>query len=80
MPSATHQNSEPSIKAAGSLFNPELEVLHLLTFETFKFDSKTDNQENFSVTMQTKTLKTCPDPRLPPVARSDAHAEEAAIE
>ena len=42
----------------------------------FKFDSKTDNPENFSVTLQSKPMKAYPDPNPPAVAPIDAHTAD----
>ena len=51
-----------------------------MKLENLKFDSKTDNPENFLVTLQTKALKAYPDPNPPAVAPIDDAAPDAAVE
>ena len=51
-----------------------------MNVENLDFDSKTDNPETFSVTLQAKTMKACPGPNPPPFAPTDAHAGDATIE
>ena len=58
LPLATRQDLELSIAALRNHFcNPQLQELHVLKLETLKFDAKTDNPENFLVTLQTKAFK-----------------------
>ena len=81
LPLATRQNLELSIAALRNHFcNPQLQELHVLKLENLKFDSKTDNPENFLVTLQTKALKAYPDPNPPAVAPIDGAAPDAAVE
>ena len=54
--------------------------MHVLKLENLKFDPKTDNPENFLVTLQTKALKAYPDPNPPAVAAIYAAAPDAAVE
>ena len=78
---ATRQNLELSITALRDCFcNPQLQELHILALEYLKFDSKTDNPENFFVILQTQAMKAYPDPNHPAVAPIDEHAADAAAE
>ena len=74
---ATRQSLKLSIEALRNHFcNPQLLVLKL---ENLKFDAKTDNPENFLVTLQTKAFKTYPDPNPPALAPINAAAPDAAV-
>ena len=78
---ATRQDLNLSLNALKDHFcNPQLQELHVLKLENLKFDPKTDNPENFLVTLQTKALKAYPDPDPPPVAPIDGAAPDAAVE
>ena len=81
LPLATRQDLELSIAALRNHFcNPQLQEIHVLKLENLKFDAKTDNPENFLVTLQTKAFKAYPDPNPPAVAPIDAAAPDAAVE
>ena len=71
LPVATREDLDLSLTALRDHFcNPRLQELHVLNLENLKFDPKTDNSENFLVTLQTKALKTYPDPNPPALDRS----------
>ena len=81
LPLATRQYLELSIAALRNHFcNPQLQELHVLKLENLKLDAKTDNPENFLVTLQTKAFKAYPDPNPPAVVPIDAAAADAAAE
>ena len=61
-------------------FNPQLQELHVLKHENLKFDPKSDNPENFFVTLQTKAIKAYPDPDPPAVAPINGAAPDEAVE
>ena len=81
LPVATRADLDLSLTALRDHFcNPRLQELHVLKLENLKFDPKTDNPENFLVTLQTKALKAYPDPNPPAVAPIDGAAPDAAVE
>ena len=81
LPVATRADLDHSLTALRDHFcNPRLQELHVLKLENLKFDPKTDNPENFLVTLQTKALKAYPDPNPPAVAPIDGAAPDAAVE
>ena len=61
-------------------FATQLQELHFLKLENLKLDSKNDNPENFSVTLQTKALKAYSDPSPQAVAPNDPNASDAAAD
>ena len=76
LPLATRQDLELSIAALRNHFcNPQLQELHVLKLKNLKFDAKSDNLENFLVTLQTKAFEAYPDPNPPAVVPIDAAAE-----
>ena len=81
LPLATRNDLAVSLEALRNHFcNPQLQELHVLKLENLKFDPKTDNPENFLVTLQTKAFKAYPDPNPPAVAPTDGAAADAALE
>ena len=81
LPDATRQDLTLYLNALKDHFcNPQLQELHVLKLENLKFDPKTDNPENFLVTLQTKALKAYPDPDPPAVAPINGAAVDAAAE
>ena len=81
LPVATPQSLEISITVLRDRFcNPQLQDLHVLTFENLKFHSKTDTPENISVTLQTDATKAFSDSDPAAVAPIDPHAADAAVE
>ena len=81
MPLAKRKTLELSITAFRNRFcKPQLLELDVVEIKNMKFEAKTDTPEIFLVTLQTRTMKTSPDPDLPAVAASDALAGDLAAE
>ena len=75
----TRQNLKLSIAAfQDRLNNPQLQQQHVFFLEELQFDSKTDNRDNSSVTLQARALRAYPDQNILAFAAIDAYAADAA--
>ena len=59
--------------------DPQPRELRVSNFENLKYDLSTDNPE-YLLNLQTKGLKTYPNPHPPPVIQVDAHSADSAID